>query len=320
MTDNATVADTFANSDISLPRPVRFWLFLILLIPSVYCSFVLLFYLFIDKNLRSQLSNHIIMVLLIIGLILEFTDIPFHLSFLHLGFVQPATPLLCILWWFLDYGFYNSCTIIMAWGSLHRYLLIFHDRLFLTRKKRFLFHYIPLISLTLYTLIFYIYAIVFPPCVNTYDYRLPICNGFPCYFSDPVLGIWDSICNNIVPTFLIAIFSIFLLIRVYFRKRRLQQRNLWRKQRKMAIQLLSNSAIYIIADIPFNLCVLAHLCGLPNNVGVEAQLYFNFLCYFIIIVFPFACLGILSELSKKIKWKGLFLFRRPHQTTRINRR
>jgi hypothetical protein len=83
---------TFQVSEISLPRPVRFWLFLLLDIPSIYCSFILLFYLFIDKTLRSQLNNHITINLLIIGLIIEFIDIPFHLSFLYLGAVQPSTP------------------------------------------------------------------------------------------------------------------------------------------------------------------------------------------------------------------------------------
>ncbi len=318
MVMNGTFYNTFKELELSLPRPIRFWLFLILVIPSVYCSFVLLFHLFVDKNLRSQLSNHIIINLLIIGLTIELIDIPFHLIFLHFGVVKPSTPLFCHVWWFIDIGLYNGCIIIMAWGSIQRYLLIFHDRLFSTAKKRLVFHYFPLIILTLYIFIFYFTAIVFPPCMNTYDYTLPVCNSFPCYFDDPWLGIWDSVVNSIVPTIIITIFSVTLLIRVYLQKRRLHQPNLWRKQRKMAFQLLSNSVLYLITNIPLSILFVAHLSGLPDDVGVYVQLYFDYLCYFVILLFPFVCLGILSELRKKVQWKGLLLFRQSQRGGMIN--
>jgi hypothetical protein len=303
----------FQFSEVSLPRTVRFWLFLVFDIASIYCSFILLFYLFIEKTLRSQLKNHIIIILLIIGLIIELIDIPFHLSFLHFGVVQPSIPFTCLLWWFIDFGLYNGCTIIMAFGSIHRHLLIFHDRMFLNKNKRLIFHYFPLIFLTLYILIFYVLLVVFPPCMNTYDYTLPVCNDFPCYINHRVLGMWDSIVNSILPTIIITIASINLLFRVYFQKRRLGQANLWRKQRKMAIHLLSQSALYMIANVPLNFFVAARLGGLSDLIGVDAQLYFNFLCYFVIFLFPFLCLSSLSDLRKKMSWKRFLLLQRPQQ-------
>ncbi|CAF4318397.1 unnamed protein product, partial [Adineta steineri] len=98
MINNGTLTGLFPEEEISVPRQVRFWLFLILVIPSIYCSCVLLFQLFVNKKLQSQLSNHIIICLLILGLIIELIDIPLHLSFLELGFVWPSTPTLCIVW------------------------------------------------------------------------------------------------------------------------------------------------------------------------------------------------------------------------------
>jgi hypothetical protein len=143
----------------------------------------------------------------------------------------------------MDIGLYNGCVIIMAWGSVQRYLLIFHNRLFLNKNKRFLFHYFPLIILLIYILIFYLIAIIFPPCLNVYDYGLPVCSDFPCYLNDPVLGIWDSVVNNIVPIVIISIFSLVLIICVYYQKRRLHQPNVWRKQRNMTIQLLCSCVL-----------------------------------------------------------------------------
>jgi hypothetical protein len=174
----------------------------------------------------------------------------------------------CLIWRFIDLGLYNGCTIIMSWSSIHRYLLIFHDRLFSNNKKRFLFHYLPLIILTLYILIFYIIAIVFPPCTNTYDYTLPVCNDFPCYLNVPLLGLWDALLNSLIPTVIIAIFSVILIVRVYCQKRRLRQPNIWRRQRKMVIQLFSNCILYVIANVPLNFFIFANLCGLSDGIAI----------------------------------------------------
>ncbi|CAF1025143.1 unnamed protein product [Adineta ricciae] len=315
---NNTLGYAIEQDDVSLSRTVRFWIFLILIVPSVYCSFLVLFHLFVDKNLRSQLGNHIVINLLIIGLITEFVDIPFHLVFLQTGRVQPSTPALCLAWWFFDLGLYNGCTVIMAWSSVHRYFLIFHSRLFRTANNRFLFHYLPLILLNIYIVLFYFIVIMFPPCVNIYNYSLPVCNNFPCYLNDPLLGIWDSVANGICPTLITTISSITVLCRVYYQKMRLQQINLWRKQRKMTIQLLSVCILYLIANIPLNVMIFAHLCGLPQVVGASEESYFNYLCYFVTLLFPFVCLGILAELKKKIQWKGIFLFRRSLQIGMIH--
>jgi hypothetical protein len=317
MLANDSFDNTFQESEINIPRSLRFWFLLLLDVPSIICSCFLLFHLLNNKTLRSQLTNHVIIILLIMGLIIELVDIPFHLSFLHLGVVYPSTPTLCMLWWFMDIGLYTGCTIIMAWGSVQRYLLIFHDRLFLNRNKRFIFHYFPFIILLIYIPIFYIIAIIFPPCVNTYDYSLPACNDFPCYLSDPIFGIWDSVFNNIIPIMIISISSLVLVIRVYYQKRRLNQPNVWRKQRKMTVQLLCSCVLYLIPNMPLNIFVIAHLCGLSENVGVQIQLYFDFLCYFVILLYPFVCLSFLSELRKKMKWRRLFLPTRPQRAATV---
>jgi len=309
--------NTFQDSEINIPRIVRFWLLLLLDVPSIICSFFLLFHLLINKTLRCQLTNHVTIVLLIIGLVIELVDIPFLLSFLHLNIVQPSIPAMCLIWWFMDIGLYNGCTIIMAWGSVHRYLLIFHDQMFLNNRKRFIFHYSPLIILFVYILIFYIIAIVFPPCMNTYNYKLPICDDYPCYLNDPIVGIWDSVVNNIIPVIIISIFSLILPIRVWHQKRRLNRRNLWRRQRKMTLQLLCYCILYLIPNLPLNIFIFAQICGLSQNVGVQAQLYFAFLFYFITLLYPFVCLGSVSELRKKIKWQGLFLLKQTRQNATV---
>ncbi|CAF4873516.1 unnamed protein product [Rotaria sp. Silwood1] len=217
--------------EISLPRPVRFWLLLILLIPSILFTLILLYYFIRDRSLRSPLNNHVIIVLLIVnfhGLMIGF---PIQLNFLHLGHVWPQIPTTCLAWQFSDIGIFTTTGIIMAWASIERHILIFHDQWVSSRRKCFLFHYLPLVIIIVYGLIFYTYVICFPPCQQLFIYSINWCTT-PCF------------------TTIQRITIIFLLVRVIRQKRELNQRFEWRKLRKMAIQLLSISALFFFLMLP----------------------------------------------------------------------
>nr|ACD54800.1 unknown [Adineta vaga] len=300
----------FHTVEISISRPIRFWLLLLLDIPSISCTIFILYHLFIDRSLRNQLNNHSIIILLIFGLTIELIDIPLNLNFIsNSGIVKPSNSFLCRSWWMIDVGFYNGITIIMSWSAFERHILVFHDQWISTRRKRFLIHYLPLILLLFYINIFYFIVIFFPSCNNIYNYTLPVCNNFPCYLNDPFLGKWDSLINSILPTILISFFIITLIYRVYRQKRRLHQPIRWRKQRKLIIQLVPISILYLIVNIPLNLLIFVHLCGLSKQIAGDIQLYFDFLCYLLILIFPFFNFASLSEIRKKTKLQQLFSLR-----------
>ena len=111
----------------------------------------------------------------------------------------------------------------------------------------------------------------------------------------------DVIANGILPTLLIIIFNAFLLIRVISQKRRLRQEMRWTKYRRMAIQLFSISALFLVFNIPFMCIILAHLCGLPFGAAGQFELYTYVMVYFITLLMPFVCLGSLPEVWKKMK-------------------
>jgi hypothetical protein len=304
---------SFESSEISLSRPVRFWLLLLSDIPSIMCTLLLLYHLIHDRTSRKALNNHVIILLLILGLTTQLIDVPFYLAFIaNLGIVKPSLPATCLTWWFVSFGMYNGGTILMAWTAIERHILIFNYRWLSTKRGRILVHYLPLVILLLYIFIFYIYVLFFFSCENIYEYRLPICNAYPCYQTDSLIGMWDFIVNNILPSLLVALMSIALLIRVIRQKRRLNQNIQWSKQRKMTIQLVLLSALNILFNIPLNLVSLTHLYGLPKDYGVEAQHYFYFSCYFLIFLFPFVCLFSYRELIMKVQWKILFRKVRPN--------
>jgi hypothetical protein len=245
-------------------------------------------------------------------------DINFYLVFFTYGSVQPSYPVICLLWWLADYSFYIGGIILMFWLSVERHILIFHDRLVANRRGRFLFHYLPLIILVTYILLFYIIVIFFLPCDNIYVYSVPVCGASPCYQSYGILGIWEFIAYTSAPIILEGIVSAGLVVRVQWQKRRLRQSANWRKQRRMMIQLFLISSMNVTLNMPIYLIPLAHLCGLPPEYGVQAELYFFFLGYFVIFLFPFASLCQFPDLRKTIKRK-IFgrVSRQPDQTATV---
>jgi hypothetical protein len=245
-------------------------------------------------------------------------DINFYLVFFHYGSVQPQKPIVCLLWWLADYGFYIGGIILMAWLAIERHILIFHDRWVSNRRGRFLFHYLPLIILVAYILLFYITVIFLLPCENIYVYTVPVCGASPCYQLYGILGMWEFIVNTSTPIILEGIVSIGLVVRVQWQKRRLRQSTQWRKHRRMIIQLFLISGLNVSLNLPIYLIPLAHLCGLPPAYGVQAELYFFFLGYFVIFLFPFVSLCQFPDLRKNMK-KKIFcvVSRQPNQTATV---
>jgi hypothetical protein len=130
--------------------------------------------------------------------------------------------------------------------------------------------------------------------------------------------MWEFIVNTSVPIILEGIVSVALVVRVQWQKRRLRQSSQWRKHRRMIIQLFLISGLNFSLNLPISLIPIAHLCGLPPEYGVQAELYFYFLAYFVIFLFPFVSLCQFPDLRKKMK-RNIFgvLPRQPNYTASV---
>ena len=292
----------------SFSYPVQFWIYLLGDIPSTVCSFFVLYHLLFDRTQRRALHNHVIIVLLIVGLISELTNIPWILNYYRLDAVWEPAPIFCRIWSFIDYASFITQLLLFAWASVERHILIFHDQWVSTEKKRVFIHYLPLGTLLAYCLIFFSVVFFFPPCENDFDYSFVGCTD-PCLFYNWGFLLWHRIFNTIFPTLTITFSSGGLLLRVLWQKHRMLQRIDWRKHRKMTIQLLSISILYIILYLPYMLIGVAWLLGLPKSVGRDYRIYSIFFSYFIQFLLPFVCAGSLPELRAKLK--KVLWWRRP---------
>jgi hypothetical protein len=129
-----------------------------------------------------------------------------------------------------------------------------------------------------------------------------------CSFDSFSFHAFDTLFNNIIPSLTIVIFSVALLVRILRQKYRVRQQIQWRKHRKMTIQILSISVLYLLITAPWAIIIFLRVCGLPSNVGMSYENYANFIDYFIVPLFPFVALLSLPELRIKVK-KVLHLYR-----------
>ncbi|CAF4049075.1 unnamed protein product [Rotaria sp. Silwood2] len=284
-----------------LSNPVRFWLFLTALIPSGGCSIAILYHMLSSQTRRRAIHNHVIIVLLFNNLIYELIDISLFLNYYRLDAVWPATQSLCLMWMFINEALYSVSTIAVAWASIERHILIFHNQWLSSTRRRFLIHYVPLALLVSYIILFHFIVIIFPPCENKYDYTQEMCGHQLCFHDSKLIGTWDSITHNIIPTLTIVIFSITLLMRVLRQNRRMHQVVQWRKHRKMAIQLLSISLLYFVLYIPIMCIELAELCCIHYELSNGFKQYARFFSYYVIFLLPFVCLASLMEKSWRLR-------------------
>ncbi len=211
-----------------------------------------------------------------------------------------STTTFYLIWVFIDYAFYSAQIALFAWATIERHILIFHDKWIATRKKRLFIHYIPIAAISIYCFIYYCLIYFGPFCENSFDSFVAGGIYIPCLFSRTFLGTWDLIVHQFIPTLVIVIFRALLILRVIWQKLRLHQRIKWRRHRKMTIQLLSISCIYLICNVPWTSLVFEFQYGLSTEAVYIPLLYAGYLYYYVFFLFPLVCCGSLPEIRKKL--------------------
>ncbi|CAF1183561.1 unnamed protein product [Adineta ricciae] len=148
---NSTFAneESLAYQQLPITFPVRFWIYLISNTLSLPCCFFILFHLLFNRNLRETLSNHIIIVILLLVLIMECTYFPLAIHYYRLGGNWHVQRPFSQLWTYSLFGFFPTQTVVFAWCTIQRHILIFHSQLLATKANRILVHYIPSSNLSI---------------------------------------------------------------------------------------------------------------------------------------------------------------------------
>ncbi|CAF1199867.1 unnamed protein product [Adineta steineri] len=285
--------------DTSQSRLIIFIILLIIIIPSIVCSIYIFYHFIRFHELRQNVNNHIILVLLFISFIQVVGELPLTLIFLRTGSVAILSDKFCQFWIVLNYTVCTGSLWTMAIASIERYWLVFHRTFF--NKYIILLHYIPIILCIIYPLILYTYLVTIYTCTNTFDYSYWTCGG-ACYLYEPLLGTLDWVINGCTNVLLSTSVTWIIIIRVLIQKQRVNsQRTVWQRSRRIIMQLIVLSALYMIVWLP---CVICFVITLFTPVPFLTALYGAYLSYYQYIaclLCPFACLLGSSEIRQVMR-------------------
>lgn len=286
-----------------IPPVVRFWTYLIFDTCSILCSFFIVYYFLSLRVLRRALHNHIIIVLLCTGLLKELISIPWTLYRLQFGSPLGRTHAFYLCSFFFDYGLFTTQVMLVAWTAFERHISIFYEKYVMPKRNRYLIHYLPPTILLIYCFIYYSVIAFAPFCENSFTAYLAGGHMIPCAYKQIGLVIWELVIHQLIPTLMIVIFNIAVLVRVIKQKRKVHLPIVWRRHRRMIIQILMISALYLIFNSPWTVTLFAVFFGLSKESKEIYTVHGLFLRNFIIFLYPFLCIGTTKILRKKFKQK-----------------
>ena len=234
-----------------------------------------------------RLHHHVILVLLACNFLMLIIELPITLLFSYFGRVPIENDRFCAFWVVLNYSSYAQGLYLMAFASIERYFLIFHDRF--VYRWRFFVHFLPIAVCFVYPLLYFSFIVNVYPCDQVYDYDAYVCGG-ACYQFEAVVGTIDYMMDIVVPVGMIVVANLVLLVRVTLKKRTLKRVNTWRKSRLMYIQLLSISILYSSVWIPFVIVSLIRLFHDPLFLEDVTVLILNYFLYLGPLASPFIAL------------------------------
>lgn len=280
---------------------IQYKILLTLGIPSFICYIFLIIYMFTQKSHRKAPHNYCTLIILNFQFFCNVVDIPSQIYYYRNLQVMFASAFYCYAWQYIPYSIWPISLMLLAWASFERHILIFHDHLLHSQWKTIYLHYAPPIIIISYVTCFYIYAYAYYTCTTPYQFYLNHC-GNSCYSSNIVMLVWIRVAHYMLPSFLTAICSISLLIRVICSKHRHQQIFVWRKHKKMAYQLLSLAVLSAATVFPYSIVRFTGLVA-PNLISKPVQDMFSFSSLLEPLYFPFVHLVSTAEIWITIRRK-----------------
>ena len=289
----------------SYRRPVTFIILIPVAIPSILCSLLILGYFFSHWHvmITKALRHHAVFLLSIISFLYTSFDLPFSMNYFRLGQHPYRTIPFCLWWYWFDYTLLITSLFLTATASIQRHVLVFHSPWLHGRQRRLLLHYIPLIISVVYPPLFYVVFIFLYPCKVDFDVTTGWC-AYPCYIDDPVLYNIDWLLNTILPVSLIVLANLALIIRVGHSMKRIrqQQTRVWQRQKKLTLQLLAFSSLYVVVWLPTTTFAILRALAFSNLYADTPNLYYiNHLVYFVCPLQSFLCILALPELLNFVK-------------------
>ena len=288
-------------------RPVQFVLLLIVGIPAIVSAILILIFIYLNwySVMVKNLYHHATFLLLLVAFVYITLDLPFTLNYFRLGYHWYRSIPFCLWWYWFDYCLLAMNLCLTATASVQRHILIYNSLWLNATKNRWIIHYIPLIISIIYPLIFYTIFMFAYRCTVYFDYSDGWC-AYPCYIDHAVLYNIDWICNTITPVLIIVLANVALIIRTFrsMKKVRQQHHRTWQRQKKLTLQLLAFSSVYVIIYLPTTTMAILRKLVFPNLYDERSKVYYIFhMIYFVAPLQIFMCIFAIPDLRTFIKRK-----------------
>lgn len=148
----------------------------------------------------------------------------------------------------------------------------------------------------------------FYPCENHFVFNAWAC-GSACYVIDPIMGIAIWVYSILAPITIMIISSILLITRVIYQKQKMVQRNIWRQNKKMIVQLFCVTGMVYASWLPITITALINMIHSDAIVyEIQARWLLIGLMYVDVLFSPFASIMAIPELRHEIvrcynRWK-----------------
>jgi hypothetical protein len=307
-------SNTTSISYDSYRRPVTFGLLSVVVPPSILCALLILGFSLTHWHamVGKAVHHHAILLLTVLSFVYTISDLPFSMNYLRIGSHPYRSIPFCLWWYWFDYSLLASCLFLTATASVQRHILIFHAHWLQVGNNRLLLHYIPLITSIVYPHLFYVVIMFSYPCQVYYDPNEGWC-AYPCYLDIIVPYHIDWFVNTVLPVLVIIMANVALVVRVMRSMSRIRQQrgSVWRRQKRLTLQLLAFSSLYIVVWFPTTtLAVIRNMFLASVYDDVPGIYYMYHLIYFVCPLQPLLCIFALPELRLFIDRQAKRLRRR----------
>jgi hypothetical protein len=143
-------------------------------------------------------------------------------------------------------------------------------------------------------------TVIFYPCDGAeWNFTLSICGNTICYLSSNLsLALYDWIVDTGLAIVVIILANIVLVIRVIRQKSRRQRVVTWSKQRRMTLQLLSISSLYLVTWVPSIIAGSMQQFNPSNYLNEIEEDYMGDIPYLICLLLPWISIGMLPDFNK----------------------
>jgi len=292
--------DTLTNERYLIHR-IKFCIALTLQIPAIIICLLIFTFFILHQRILRKLQHQALLLLFIVNFIQLTLNLPMAIDFYRLNRINPPTITYCKWWTFLQSTLDAANEFLVTTIAIQRHILIFQSALLNVRRTRYLIYYSPLLACITYPFIFYMFAVVFYPCDETqWDFTDIVCGDTTCFLASEILATYDWVVDVAAPMFLIILSNTALLIRVIKQKHRRQQVISWAKQRRMTLQLLSISSLYLIIWLPSIIVGLIQQLDPTDFLHSIQDDYISDLTYLICVCLPWISIGLVPKFKQWI--------------------